>query len=271
MTATPPNLRRPTVQIIGNVDHPDFAESISLIAASASLVVQKGVTPELVIVAQSRPGEVTQCEVHSIQQRHPLTGIIGLLGSWCEGETRTGRPWSGVTRLYWYDFPSWWRQQLSRYARGLCPDWATPFSTEASCLAARNRQSKLRNLAGLIVLSTEYADMAEPIADVLAQAGFAIVQQPRGQSNPIVRGATAAIWEGGQLSDEEADDLTRFCQRFSNDGTPVIALFDFPRHDAVARARAAGATIVLGKPWLNANLIGALHLACEQQAVARAA
>jgi hypothetical protein len=130
---------------------------------------------------------------------------------------------------------------------------------------------KIRNLAGLIVLSTEYLDMAESIADVLARAGFAIVQQPRGKSNPFVRGATAAVWEGGQLSDDEAESLTRFCQCFSNDSTPVIALLDFPRHDAVARARAAGASIVLGKPWLNASLIGALHLACEQQAVARAA
>jgi hypothetical protein len=259
------------VQIIGNVDHPDFAESMSLLGATASLVVRDDASPELVIVAQSRPGEVTQGEVRSIRQRHPLAGIVGLLGSWCEGETRTGRPWPGVARLYWYDFPNWWRWQLSRYASGLCPDWVTPFSKETLWPVAKNPKSKTRCRAGVIVLSTEYSGTAETVADVLTSAGFATVQNPRGRSNPFVRGATAAIWEGGQLSDDEADDLTRFCQRFSHDGTPVIALLDFPRHDAFLRARTAGASTVLGTPWLNASLIGALHFVCEQQANLRAA
>jgi hypothetical protein len=111
----------------------------------------------------------------------------------------------------------------------------------------------------------------DSLADVLSRAAFATVHQPRGISHTSVRGATAAIWEGGQLSDEETDDLSRFCRRLSYDHTPVVALLDFPRNDAVARARAAGASIVVGKPWINANLLGAIYFAREQHVIARAA
>jgi hypothetical protein len=277
MNVTGTNRRRPIVRLIGNADHTDFAESMSLLRAAARLESAHDALPELIVVAQTRQGEVSHREVKSIHQQYPLAGTIALLGSWCEGETRTGLPWPGVTRLYWYEFPTWWHRQLLRHTNGLCPDWANQFSSEVFTPTICNSRGTaplwptVRNCCGVILLSAQYSGTVDSLADVLSRAGFATVHQPRGNSHPVVRGATAAIWEGGQLSVDETGDLSKFCQRLSHDGTPVIVLLDYPRHDAVARAYAAGASIVLGKPWLNANLIDALHFVSEQQAIARAA
>jgi hypothetical protein len=268
------NLRRPNVRLIGNADHPDFVESLSLLRATALFDEQAVTPPELVIVAQSRPGDVTHREVKLIQQRFPLAGVVGLLGSWCEGETRTSNPLPGITRIFWYDFPLWWRRQLALRAAGLCPDSARPFQSDSPSRNPKSIHPALqvfRNCPGVVVLRTQYSSTAQVLSDVLTRAGFATVHQPRGQLHPFVRGASAAIWEGAQLNDWEVADLSDFCRRLSRDATYVIALLDFPRRDRVARAHEAGAAVVLGKPWHNADLIGALQFACGRHGTARAA
>jgi AmiR/NasT family two-component response regulator len=50
----------------------------------------------------------------------------------------------------------------------------------------------------------------------------------------------------------------------ARDATPVIVLLDFPRQDRVKQARIAGAVTVLGKPWLNADLLATLGTVTEK-------
>jgi hypothetical protein len=78
---------------------------------------------------------------------------------------------------------------------------------------------------------------------------------PHGNAAPIVRGASCGIWDGGQINDREASDLGAFAQSLSRDGAPVIALLDFPRIDRYSAALKLGAATVLGKPWINADLV----------------
>jgi AmiR/NasT family two-component response regulator len=75
----------------------------------------------------------------------------------------------------------------------------------------------------------------------------------------MVRGVSAGIGDGAQLSDHEAADLAHFCQQMAHHGAPVIALLDFPRRDRMDLARQLGAAAVLGKPWLNAALVSMLE------------
>lgn len=110
----------PSVWLVGDVEHPDFAEAAALVRATA--IVGPGL-PELIVLAQSRPGVIRLREIERLRRSAPLSGEVSLLGSWCEGETRTGKPAAGVRRLYWYEFPSWWRRQLVLHATGRCPDW----------------------------------------------------------------------------------------------------------------------------------------------------
>src|SRR5689334_21081356 len=99
---------RPNVRLIGAEAHPDFRDAVATLRESAQFVAAEAGQVELVVVAQSRPGAVPFGEVERVMRAAPLAGVVALLGSWCEGEARTGRPWRGVQRLYWYEFPAWW-------------------------------------------------------------------------------------------------------------------------------------------------------------------
>ncbi|MFM7073296.1 MAG: hypothetical protein ACKO38_16030, partial [Planctomycetota bacterium] len=52
--------------------------------------------PELIVGFQNRPGQWREEELHVLAGRWPLAVMVSLLGSWCEGEPRTGRPLPGV-------------------------------------------------------------------------------------------------------------------------------------------------------------------------------
>jgi hypothetical protein len=272
MNATPisvidPVTASPRVRLVGELDHPDFADAAALLRAEAQIMTTADAPPELFVVAQSRPGIISHEAILSLRRGAPLAGIIALLGSWCEGETRTGRPWPGVERLYWYDFPAWWRRQLALRAAGRCPDWARAgdFGLRiADCglvdSAIHNRQSAIGNYAsGLVVLSVALRETAVALADALQPAGYATLWQPPGRPAPVVRGAVAGIWEGGQLGEREERSLAAFCARMARGAAPVIALLDFPRRERYDKAMQLGVAVVLGKPWLNGDLVGTIE------------
>ena len=245
----------PNVRVIGQIDHPDFREAFDLISANALINIPEHNSPELVIVAQARPYTILASIIKSLQRRWPLSPVVALLGSWCEGETRTGRPWPGVERLYWYDFPAWWRRQLALRAAGRCPDWARPID-----LGSRNQNyessSRLRN--GAVLIRSACRESASALSDVLRRAGYSTVWQPPRRSAVVVSGMVAAIWEGGQWSENEIDDLALFCHAVAREDAPVVALLDFPRRDHVERVHHLGAAAVLGKPWNNWQLVATI-------------
>jgi hypothetical protein len=247
----------PVVQLVGDVEHSDFHDSIALVRSSASVTEVAEATRELIVVAQSRPGAVPLAEVERLRRNNPLAGILALLGTWCEGETRTGRPWPGVTRLYWYEFPAWFRRQLSLRAAGRCPDWSQcDFGIRIADCGLRISGDLSR---GVIQLSTASRESADSLSDVLGLAGYASVWQRAGDSAPFVRGAVAGVWDGGQLDERESDELTAFCRRLDRNNAQVIAILDFPRRDRVERALQCGAAAVLGKPWRVEDLLGTIE------------
>src|SRR5262249_2180123 len=124
---------------------------------------------------------------------------------------------------------------------------------------------------GLIVLRTPRRDNADALADALRTVGYATTWPRYNRTHTATRGALAAIWDGGQLSETEANDLTAFCTQMSRDGAPVISLLHFPRRDGVERAYKCGATAVIGKPWFNADLLATLESLTNTPRQARAA
>ncbi len=263
MSLSNPIAKPPAVRMIGEVDHPDFRDAVALLRADAQIVTEIAAPPELIVFAQTRRGEIPSRDVVSLRRRWPLAGAIALLGSWCEGETRTGRPWPGIERLYWYEFPAWWLRQLALRAAGRCPDWARPGNSVAT---SRVVPDPGRN-CGLIVISAPFRDTAAAVSDVLWQSGYATVWHPPRRPAPMVYGTTAGIWDGGQLDEHEAVDLHAFCQQLARDAAPVIALMDFPRRDRVDRALQLGAAAVLSKPWRNADLVATIEAAARNHAV----
>jgi hypothetical protein len=260
MTVTNQCASPPRVRLVGQFDHPDFEDAARLLRAGAQIVTSPNDPPELIVVAQTRPGVISDRTIQALRRDAPLAGLVALLGTWCEGETRTGRPWPGVERLYWYEFPAWWRQQHALRAAGRCPDWAHWGDCGLRIADCGLTGSAIRNQTrGLIVLSATVGDTAAALADALTPAGYATLWQPPGRPAPVVRGAVAAIWDGGQLSEREEYGLATFCKESTRDAAPVIALLDFPRRDRCNRARELGAATILGKPWLNLDLLATIE------------
>jgi hypothetical protein len=270
-------VRPPVVRLVGDVDHRDFRDVIRVLNADAQLAVN-ACSPELAIVAQSRPGQISDHEVQRLLHEAPLAGIVGLLGTWCEGETRTGRPWPGVPRIYWYDFTAWWRRQLVLRAAGRCPDWARPNDfglqqREGTQYCGLHPASSIQHPTSrsMIVIHTDHRDSAEPLVDLFQHYGYATIWQRPGRGTCAIRGAAAGIWEGGQLDESEAVDLARFCRTLATDTVPVIAMLDFPRRHSVDRALETGAVAVQGKPWQNDALIAQVQSIARFADAARAA
>jgi hypothetical protein len=248
MTTTNDHNSPPRVRLLGEFDHPDFDDAITLLRGTAEIVDSPDVAPELLIVAQSRPDALLATIIQSLRRDAPLTRIVALLGTWCEGETRTGRPWTEIERIYWYEFPAWWRRQLAR-----------PRDCGMHASIIEHPKSEIRNRAqGLVALSTRVPDTAAVLSEVLWAAGYATLWRQPGRPAAVVRGAAAGIWDGHQLSDTEADDLASFCRLLARDRAPVVALLDFPRRDRCEEARRVGAAAILGKPWLTIELLAAI-------------
>lgn len=252
----------PTVHLTGAISHVDFRDAIAAIHANAR-IVDVVRSPELIVVAQGRPGEVSLAEVCRLRRAAPLAGVVGLVGSWCEGEMRTGRPWPGVPRLYWYEFPPWWQRQLRLHAAGRCPDWARPAGTAPMPAplpgATWPGPQASKCLAGVVVLHVGAGDTADVLIDAFGRAGFATVWQRPGRDACQISDVAAGVWDGGQLDGHELANLSRFCEQLARDRAGVVALLDFPRRHSVDAALACGAAAVLGKPWHNDDLVAAVR------------
>ena len=274
MTAMKRTLKPPVVQLVGEIDHPDFVDAVELLRSQSCAVVATSEPPELIVIAQSRPGVFSTRQVEALRRAAPLAGVVALLGSWCEGETRTGRPWPGVHRLYWYEFSTWWRRQRARHAAGLCPQWllpanAAPRRSDCGSIGSDRGSRKLHK--GVVVVRTPCRETAIALADALDLGCYATAWHAPGRSRPLIHGAMAGVWEGGQLDDAEAADLNAFCRELRGADAPVIALLDFPRRHNADRATDIGAAKVLGKPWSNAELIATVEMVVRRQQVGRAA
>lgn len=289
--------RQPTLVAVGPWDHAEFAalrdevdphaewgaiDSLAALAESligdregtnaeknaAATIPFVPLPPELVLLAQPRPDATLAAQVERLREVAPLARVIVIAGTWCEGELRTGAPPAGVVRLYWYDFAAWWRAALGAYQAGGAPAWSEPLDDVRAGQATTPVYPRLSNADGngstergaIAVDAVDFA-VFETLAAALAPYGWRSEWQPRHRPELHREGNyAAAIWDGGQLSDGELAALAAFAERVreSNPTAAVIVLLDFPRVEHLPAARAAGASVVLGKPYQVTQLANEL-------------
>ena len=126
------------VLFIGRDSHPDFQIAIRWLSRKADLQCVTNVLSakqyllrsprdtELVILGQSRPGQFSNESVNELRGIAPLCRWVSILGSWCEGEMRSGTPWNGVVRSYWHHWPARFARDWDSWDSGTCPSWGQP-------------------------------------------------------------------------------------------------------------------------------------------------
>ena len=202
-----------------------------------------------------------------LRQAAPLARICGLFGSWCEGETRSGRPWPGAWRVFGHQWPQRGARQLAALAAGTKSVWNLPVTAtaeeqllvEIELLAQRSRgaaerASATRRAAPSVAPSASLPPAAETgsaLADACQSLGYrAVVWREPPASGELA--AVALLWDTRPDLAARTDVVESL--RRAGRGAPIVALLGFPRPEQIERARAAGVAAVISKPFLLADL-----------------
>lgn len=252
-----PSVPEISILLVGDGDRSEFRQARSTLdrlgrvtavreAESAAEALTEGrVAADVIVVAQAFPGQFSHPQIDRLRQLAPLARVLGLLGSWTEGEMRTGRPWPGAIRIYWHQWPSRCDQELGRMGRGECSSWGLPVTAteeERLLLAADCPVSRQE---GLIAIYTQPPEMQEWLSATLRSRGCSTVWL-RPPHPTHLQGASAAIFDGSDCRGEELRQLEHLAATLCP--APIIALLDFPRIEDYHRAMAAGASALISKP-----------------------
>ncbi len=254
-------MARPSVLLIGDANRREFRAALSSLrrgglpivvpdVEAAAAQLGQGLAPELVVLAQAFPGQFSQTEVDRLRRLAPLARFLGLLGSWCEGELRTGHAWPGVARIYWHQWLPRADEELARMRQGVSTTWGLPDTAtdeERLLLDADSATTRQENTwrRGLLAIFTYRFEMSDWISAACRTRGYSTTWL-RPDQPILVSGARAAIFDGNEAGEKEVEELRRLQRDLG--AVPIIALLDFPRTSACQRMLDAGATAVLSKP-----------------------
>ena len=210
---------------------------------------------DLIVIAQARRDFIAKESVDHLQTVYPNTPTVTLLGSWCEGEVRSGEPWAGIPRVYWHQ----WEGEFNRFASALAHnkihDWQLPkTATPTDRIATIKRESfEGQSFEGIIGVSAWTNVQYEMIADSLSAFGI--------QTCWIER----TTWDGEAKSlinlvilddDSVSSNLeNRINWLFSTLGQrPLVLTLSFPRADEVEKLKKLGAGAIVSKPFTLAEI-----------------
>jgi hypothetical protein len=266
-----------SILLLGQTNRTEFEQARNILASfgnvwefsdvvlAAAALTDAEAVPDMIVVAQAFPGQFSHQAIDRLRRLAPLARVIGLMGSWCEGEMRTGWPWPGVVRTYWHQWAARCNRELRRLVRGETCSWSLPpTATEEERLLANTGVSWPRR-EGVVVIRARSHETADWLSAACRSRGFATVWQ-RAPGVTRVEGATATIFDAGSFCPEEYEELERLAGAQS---APVVAILAFPRVEDRRRALSAGAAAVLSKPltiddlfWELEKVVGPERMVC---------
>ncbi len=245
------------ILLIGDTSRPEFRDACTALeeraqvtrfadVEAASVAVAESLpAPHGIVLAQAYPDQFSAVAIDRLRSLAPLARLIAILGSWCEGEPRSGHPLPGVIRMYWHQAAVRIRREFPPCFEAEGSAWRLPATaTDEERLLASVR-APLPTRKGLVALWTRRPEMEGLLADACRRGGYSTAWlHPRQPAR--VQGAVAAIYDGGLLDAAGLAELSQLAAEVSP--APVLALLDAPRIQDVRLARTLGAT-VLAKPF----------------------
>jgi CheY-like chemotaxis protein len=214
-------------------------------------ITESNAPPELIVVAQSLPGEHGQSGFDALRAAAPLAAIGRVLGSWCEGEARSGHPPAGCANYYWHQAPARLSREIASLQHDRCPTWGLPRTATADEQLLALDQRPLERGVGTIALCVERTQDFAALRDACRLAGYD-TQSLTPVQNWEHRAVAATLWD---TTVEGLSDVTLLQRlRGCTGDAPILALIGFPRPDDVQRAAEIGLAGVISKPFLLADL-----------------
>lgn len=256
-----------TILLVGDMRRAEFRDipadlqRLGRVVAAASpqeavaLLAEGEWIPDLIVIAQTYPGQFSTQAVDRLRRLAPLARVLGLLGTWCEGEMRTGKPWPAAIRVYWHQWHARAQQELGWLRQGVGAAWALPMTASEEERILALAEQPIGQREGLVAIVSPHFAMQEWLAAACRRHGYSTLWL-RPTAVPPHAGFTAAIFDTTECRNEAQEALARWAAAVRP--APVIALLDFPRVDDRDRALAAGAAAVLSKPLLIEDLFWVL-------------
>ena len=121
----------PKILVTGDYWHRDFSQFLSGFDTVTLVPIDKILnlsheSADLVVVAQSRRDQYSNDAIEKIQAQFGATPIVAVLGSWCEGELRSGKPWPGVHRVYWHQWMGRFETFVEQLKQNGITNWHEP-------------------------------------------------------------------------------------------------------------------------------------------------
>jgi len=222
--------------------------------------VNAGRRPEVVLLAEDRPGCWPIEAVVAAVRRWPLAGVVGVATSLGDGRRRSGPTIAGIEEVAWHDLPGRLECWLAARAAG------RPGALGVPATARREERllEMLDDVTGLhdtardraVWIAAGRSDDLDGLADLLALAGRRVAGRTHGRP-PLELEAALLVWDVVAIG---ADDLAWLRMLAANrPRTQAVLLESFPRGDAVEAALRAGAGAVLGRPIVLEALEGTLR------------
>ena len=233
-----------------------FADARDAVAQAASRRAGAGrstIDPDAIVFCAARPGSIWRTQVDALSRAFPLARLAALVGPWCEGELRSGRPWPGVSRVYWHQWQSRLPELLNELG-GSVPRLPRT-ATDVDVLLSSHGQSRPAKIAGSVgIVAARHTDF-EALAGVLGSV--------TGNCRWLLSGAAATIEPVDVLLVDAAGELAAaMCDleqlRSAVGPVPALVLCHFPRPEEACHLLATPRTEFLAQPFLVRDLLHSL-------------
>jgi CheY-like chemotaxis protein len=257
-------MARPQVLFFGDSNWAEFAGPLRWLneqaevkcttQGSMALAVLRAGAFDMVVIGQRRPGELDTAFLEVVRQAAPLSPIVSLLGSLCEGESRTGAPWPGAIRAYAHRFAAQTGAQFAHLKQSGSTRWTPPFTATEEDLGFMPESSDVVRCAGRIAVVSGDRQTQSALCDMLQGAGYATMACAPNLER-LDEGETVAgiVWDcpaGFAEGRTSFEQLVQLAPR-----SPRVLLLGFPRAHDIDDALALGATAVVSKPFRVEELL----------------
>ncbi len=224
-----------------------IVQRVDDVRAAAEYLGDRTTHCDLIVLCESRRGQLSTAAIDGLRRLAPLARLWRLVGSWHEGEPRSGHPPAGCVTMYWHQWPPRVEWEIEHATSSNLPPTATP---EERLLAQSSEP--IEQHTGTVVICAGRFESAMALADVCRLGGYDAVMVRDGDHFDAA-GALAVVWD---TTPERLDDdgaVTRW-KRLTG-ARAIVAVVGFPRADDVHRARQTGISAVVSKPYLARDLL----------------
>jgi CheY-like chemotaxis protein len=221
----------------------------------------------LVVIAQSRRGQFHAQDVEKLFGLFANVPVVLLLGSWCEGELRSGAPIPGAVRVYWHQ----WFGRLNNFRRQIEERRLATWHLPRVCSDSDRIRTDLSlfvpedNRVLSLGISSPARDGFQMLRDVCGQDQSTSIWIETLEPTDANQISLDAILVDANSSNSRLENRIRSMkQRFPL--VPLVLLMNYPRRCEYLFAVRLGVSHVISKPFYLRDLWSAVQSTVQSEA-----